>query len=221
MTTLSLKDRLHLLVALPPSRLCQMLCVLSQQEEQDRIWALLVWIETERRGAKPLSQRATTRLRKALFPGKSMQRLMDGEAWYDPTIFELITESVLAPVLGAREQSPDSDELLDVLAGWSRGDNHPFFAVRSFVEELSSASLEALLPTVPQERKRRRQPHKKSAELLHVLMFLYHRDYVSLTEMVNLFGDHLKPQSSVWKRVARGLKAYYTELKKQTLSQKD
>lgn len=224
MKSITLKDRLDLLVALPAPRLCQMLCVLSQHEELDRIWALLVWIETERRSGKKLSQRTETRLRKYLFPGKSLQRLLDVDAWYDPTIFEMVTETLLTPVLAAREQSPDSDSLMDVLEGWGRGNNHPFFAVRSFVEELPYDSAAALLPKVRDEQpvpRRRAQPHKKSAELMHVMLFLYHRDFLDATEMINLFGSQTNPKSTVWKRVARGLRAYYQELKKQTISQKD
>jgi len=221
-TIMSLRDRLDLLVALPLPRLCQMLCILSNKEETDRIWALLVWIEAERRKRPAeLSKRMRTRLKKSLFPGYSLDRLLDPQAWYDPTIFELVTESVLAPVLAARAQSPDAEQLLEVLEGWSAGDNHPFFAIRSFVEALPEGSSAALLPKVPNPPKRRAQPHKTVAQLLHVMLYLYQRDIVTETELVNLFGEHLNPQSSVWKRVASGLKAYYAELKKQSLSQKD
>ena len=215
-TVLSLRDRLDLLVALPLPRLCQMLCVLSHQEENDRIWALLVWIEAERRKRPAeLSRRLRTRLKKSLFPGHSLDRVLDPQAWYDPTIFELVTESVLAPVLAARAQSPDAEELLEVLEGWSAGDNHPFFAIRSFVEALPEGSSGALLPKVANPPKRRAQPHKTVAQLLHVMLYLYRRDIVTQTELINLFGEHLSSQSSVWKRVASGLKAYYAELKKQ------
>lgn len=219
-TPVSLRDRLDLLVALPLPRLCQMLCILSQREDTDRIWALLVWIEAERR-KRPveLSRRAATRLKKSLFPGASLKRLLDPEAWYDPTVFELVTESVLAPVLAARGQSPDAEQLLQVLEGWSAGDNHPFFAVRSFVETLPAESAGAVLPKVPEPPARRPQPHKTVAQLFHVILYLYQRDIVTQTEMLNLFGPHLNSQSSVWKRVASGLKAYYAELKKQGMRQ--
>lgn len=199
-----------------------MLCILSRQEKGDLVWALLVWVEAERRQRPAeLSKRAVTRLKKRLFPGSSLQRLMDSQAWYDPTVFELVTESILAPVLAARGQSPEPEQLLEVLEGWSAGDNHPFFAIRNFVEALPAASSAALLPKVANPPKRRSQPHKTVAQLFHVLLYLYQRDILTQTEMINLFGVHLDSQSSVWKRVASGLKAYYAELKKQSLSQKD
>lgn len=221
-TKITLRDRLDLLVALPLPRLCQMLCVLSQQEEADRLWALLVWIEAERRKRpEELSKRTATRLKKGLFPGASLQRLLDGEAWFDPTIFELVTETLLASVVAARGQSPEADQLLEVLEGWSAGDNHPFFAIRTFVEALPEAAQLSKVRGVEEPVLRRPQPHKKVAQMLHVLLYLYQREFVTQTELINLFGSHLNPQSSVWKRVARGLKAYYAELKKQSLSQKD
>lgn len=221
-THISLRDRLDLLVALPLPRLCQMLCVLSHQEETDRTWALLVWIEAERRKRPAeLSKRACARLKKALFPGASLQRLLDGESWFDPTIFELVTESLLAPVVAARGQTPDAERLLEVLEGWSAGDNHPFFAIRSFVEALPEAAQLSKVRGVDEVPLRRPQPHKTVAQMLHVMLYLYEREFVTQTEMINLFGTHLNSQSSVWKRVAKGLKAYFVELKKQSLSQKD
>ncbi|MBX3168507.1 MAG: hypothetical protein KF760_13905 [Candidatus Eremiobacteraeota bacterium] len=220
--SLSLRDRLDLLVALPTPRLCQILCILSQQEDIDRIWALLVWIEAERRKRPArLSKRAAARLKKSLFPGASLQRLLDGECWFDPTVFELVTESLLSPVVAARGQTPDAEQLLEILEGWSAGDNHPFFAIRSFVEALPEAAQLSKVRGVDEPPLRRPQPHKNVAQLLHVLLFLYQREFVTQTELINLFGSHLNSQSSVWKRVARGLKAYYAELKKQSLSQKD
>lgn len=218
---MSLRDRLDLLVALPLPRLCQMLCILSNQEESDRVWALLVWIEAERRKRPAeLAKRVRTRLKKSLFPGYSLDRVLDPEAWYDPTIFELVTESVLNPVLAARAQSPDAEDLLEVLEGWSAGDNHPFFAIRSFVEALPETASAALLPKVPNPPRRRVQPHKTVAQLLHVMLYLYQRDIVTPTELINLFGEHLDSKSSVWKRMAAGLKAYYAELKKQSLTER-
>ena len=222
-TTLTLQDRFALLAALPAPRLCQMLCILSQEEQVDRIWALLVWIEAERRarGAK-LPKRTATRLRKVLFPGASLERLFDPQAWFDPTIFELVTESVIAPLLGARGQVPETEHLLEIVADWSAGDNHPFFAIRSFVKALPAASASALLPKVRGKQvvaARSAQPQKQVAQLFHVLLYLFHRDFLTHTEMVNLFGQHLVAQSGLCKRLAKGLKAYYAEIKKLSLSQ--
>ncbi len=221
-TPISFRDRLDLLVALPLPRLCQMLCVLSQQEETDRIWALLVWIEAERRQRPAeLSGRACARFKKSLFPGASLPRLLDGQAWFDPTIFELVTESLLAPVVAARGQTPEPGRLLEVLEGWSAGENHPFFAIRSFVEALPEAAQLSKMRGVDELPLRRPQPHKTVAQMLHVMLYLVQTERVTQTELINLFGSHLKSQSSLWKRVAKGLKAYYNELKKQSLSQKD
>jgi hypothetical protein len=197
-----------------------MLSVWSHLEEVERIWSVLVWVEAQRlKRPAELSKRATGRLKKGLFPGRSLERLLDAEAWYDPTIFELITESVLAPLLKATAKGPDPEPLLAVLEGWNEGSNHPFFAVRTLLDQLPEAAAAAVLSGGRldlEKRAGRAQAHKQIPQLFHVLLYLYRRDFLFLAELVNLFGPTLQPDSSVWKRVASGLKAYYAEMKKQT-----
>lgn len=216
---ITIQDRLDLLVALPPSRLCQMLCVWSQFEEQERIWSTLVWIEAQRlKRPAELSRRAHTRLKKGLFPGRSLDRLLSPEAWYDPTVFELITESVLAPLLGAPAPNPDPAALLEVLESWNEGSNHPFFAIRNLLDRLPEESARAVLETGPldlEKRAGRAQRQKHTPQLFHILLYLFRRDFIFNTELVNLFGPNLDRQSDVWKRLASGLKSYYAELKTQ------
>lgn len=218
-STITLQDRFDLLVALPPSRLCQMLCVWSQLEEVERIWSVLVWVEAQRlKRPAELSGRARSRLKKGLFPGHSLDRLLDPEAWYDPTVFELITESVLAPLSKSTAKAPDPEPLLEILEGWNEGSNHPFFAVRTLLDNLPEAAAKAVLSVGRldlEKRAGRAQAHKRIPQLFHVLLYLYRRDFLFLTELVNLFGTTLQPDSSVWKRVASGLKAYYAEMKNQ------
>ena len=216
---ISLQDRLDLLVALPAPRLCQMLCVWSQMEDIDRIWSVLVWIESQRqRRPAQLTGRARTRWMKGLFPGRSLDRLLDAEAWFDPTVFELVTESVLAPLLGSPTKGPEPEPLLEVLEGWNQGSNHPFFAVRTLLDQLPEEAASAVLKGARldlEKRTVRAQAHKQVAQLFHVLLYLYRRDFLFVTELVNLFGPDLQLDPSVWKRVSSGLKAYYTELKDQ------
>ena len=218
---ISLQDRLDLLVALPASRLCQMLSVWSQLEEVDRVWSVLVWVESQRlKRPAELTGRARARLKKGLFPGRSLERLLDAEAWYDPTVFELVTESVLAPVLGSHAKGLNPEPLLEVLEGWNEGSNHPFFAVRTLLDKLPEVAATAVLNGGRldlEKRTVRAQAHKQVAQLFHVLLYLFRRDFLFVTELINLFGPTLQPDSSVWKRVASGLKAYYAEMKDQAM----
>ena len=218
-STISVQDRLDLLVALPPTRLCQMLCVWSQFEEQDRIWSLLVWVEASRlKRPAELSGRARGRLKKALFPARSLDRLLDQGHWYDPTVFELVTETLLAPLLAAALPGLDPEPLLTVLEGWNYGTNHPFFAVRSLLDALPEKAARAVMSGGRldlETRAGRSQNHKRVPQLFHVLLYLYRRDFLVTTEMVNLFAPTSESDPSLWNRLASGLKAYYAEMKAQ------
>ncbi|MBS2040880.1 hypothetical protein JST97_38185 [bacterium] len=218
-SSMTIQDRLDLLVALPASRLCQILCVWSQFEEQERIWSLLVWVEAQRlKRPAELSRRARTRLKKSLFPGRSLDRLLSAEAWFDPTVFELIAESILSPLLGSPATNLDPGPLVAILEGWNEGSNHPFFAVRTLLDRLPEQAAQAVIHGGRLELERRAgraQSQKQTPRLFHVMLYLFRKDFLFVTEVVNLFGSNPKVDSTIWKRVASGLKRYYAEMKEQ------
>lgn len=222
LSKVTIQDRIDFLLALPPTRLCQMLSSWSDREDTERVWSLLAWLEAWRslRGIE-LSGRAKTRLKRGLFPRYSMERLLDGQAWCDPLVLALVSESLLAPLLGAPSGKVDYAAIMRVVQAWNKASNHPAFTLSIFLGHLPLASARAVLGhgRLPvRQRALTAMPDKEIPQLLHVLFFLYRQDFLLEIEMVNLFSPGLSARTELWARVASGLKAYYKVMKEQLLS---
>ena len=213
------QDCLLLLLCLPRTRLCQMLCIWSGEAQIEKVWGLLLWLETLRADApSQLSRYTRTRLNLGLLPEDALNRLCKPDEPYSLTVLELVTHSLFTPLLAARCQTPDVDELCAVRDSWEVGDQHTIVASSALLDLLPVKARNQLTATGPldcvllsQERPLLWQEHQATPLLLHVLLFLLHRGYLSGSMLANLFVAEVHFPKRKWESVAEGLQKFATQ----------
>lgn len=217
---MSYQDSLLLLLSLPVTRLCQMLCIWSDEAHLEKVWGLLLWLETLRPDAPTeLSQQTRRRLHAGFLPEPALTRLGKANQAYNETVLELVTQSVFAPLLAARCQSPAIEELCAVRQSWDAGNHHSLVASQTFLDHLPMSSRNQLTATclldcmlLSRDRPMHQQ-HQVAPLLLHVLLFLLHRGYLSQRMLVNLYADDVQFPDSNWQLLAEGLQHFVSEAK--------
>jgi hypothetical protein len=207
-------DALALLHTLPPSRLCQMLCLLSRQHDIDTAWACLVWIESERHQRPALSRRTAEKWKQALLPGHSLERLLHPNQAFNPMVLDLVTETVFS-LLFTQSVSPGAASLEATLESWTLDRNHLIFSLTGFLESLPGTSSRSLLELPGSEflevalSKQKSPPeHQRTALLLQILLHLYHGGFLSDSMLVELYRYDNPCGHAEWQNLLTGLQRF-------------
>ncbi|MBN9418445.1 MAG: hypothetical protein J0I12_23550 [Candidatus Eremiobacteraeota bacterium] len=208
-------DALSLLLTLPASRLCQMLCLLSRQHDVDTAWACLVWIESERSRQPVLSRRTGEKWRQALLPGRSLEKLLHPNQPFNSLVLDLVTDSVFGVMFTAVGCGPGALALERTLGGWNVDQDHLVFCLTAFLESLPGATASLLLELPGSDflevalRKQKSPPeHQRTPLLLQVLLHLYHSGAVSDSMLLDLYRYDNPCVRADWELLLQGLQRF-------------
>ena len=212
-------DSLEFLVALQRPRLCQMLAVLSQQQEPDHIWGLLLWIEAERERLAPqLPPGPRLRLQRELLVGGSLESFSQLDRPCALEVFQLIAETVLQPLLGVHSEFPDHELVSGLLGEWTLGKKLGDRVVGFFLDELPAPLYDLTVAWLPLgfARSKRPQarlvgPRQRAPFLLEIFLYLLHRGYLSAARLINLYTPAGSGTTSEQRLLAEGVLAFWEE----------
>lgn len=208
-------DSLSLLLSLPAPRLCQMLCLLSRQQDLESAWACLVWIESERYHHSPLSGYTAKRWKQSLLAGGSLERLLNASQPFDSLVLELVTDSVFAPLFNARGSGPDRESLSATMASWDPKRDHLVLSLSAFMESLPRCAAQALLSLPGSDflqvalHKRKSPPeHQRTALLFQVMLHLFYGGALPDTMLVDLYLYDNRHTPQEWEQLLQGLQRF-------------
>ena len=208
-------DALSLLLTLPASRLCQMLCLLSRQHDVDTAWACLVWIESERPRQPVLSRRTAEKWRQALLPGQSLEKLLHANQPFNSTVLDLVTDSVFGVLFTAVGCGPGAPALEKTLEGWNVDSDHLIVCLTAFLESLPGATAGSLLElpgsdflTVALGKQKSPPEHQRTPLLLQVLLHLHHSGALSDSMLLDLYRYDNPCDRADWERLLGGLQRF-------------
>lgn len=209
------KDSLSLLLSLPASRLCQLLCLLSRQYDLPTAWASLVWIECERPRIPPLSGPTRQKWKRELFPGSSLERLLTPNQPFNSTVLEVVTDTVFGILFTDVGGGPGSLAMSNTLESWEVESDHVWLSLTAFLESLPGTSAAYLLDLPGSDflrtalQKSRRPPeHQRIALLLQVLLQLYHGGGLSESMLNRLYQFETTRTRKDWQELQKGLRRF-------------
>ncbi len=207
-------DSMALLLTLPPSRLCQILCLLARRANPRIAWTMLAWIESVRFKSPMLSSDACQRLERGLLPADSLRQLLLPGSAFSPTVLDLISFSAFAPLLA--EAPPKPQRLTDTVEAWDCKRNHRESCLTSFLEGLPSRSLDRVLALPRSGFLRsvlrdgpRAAAYQRTALLFQVLLHLDQSGAVSECMLVGLFRCDNQHPTFDWLIVLDGLLQFF------------
>lgn len=192
-----------------------MLCLLSKQQDLESAWACLVWIESQRFKASTLSQTSSQRWKRTLFPGQSLERLLNASQPFDSTVLNLVTDSVFAPLFQARGVGLDREALAATMESWDPKEDHLVLSLSALMESLPNSSAASLLELpgsdflqVALRKGKSPAEHQRTALLFQILLHLYYTEALSDSMLVDLYRYDNAHSLQEWQCMLEGLRRF-------------